>query len=124
MFIQTEATPNPDTVKFLPGLRVAGFHGPFDYPDAASARSSGSPAATSPASCRVHTANAVALKMRLAHKVTFRPLDEGLPADPMAGSTKIGTNDRARNMLRAERTVSASIRPFCVAPLASRASNV
>ena len=26
MFIQTEATPNPDTVKFLPGLPVAGFH--------------------------------------------------------------------------------------------------
>ena len=40
MFIQTEATPNPDTVKFLPGLPVAGFHGPFDYPDAASARAS------------------------------------------------------------------------------------
>lgn len=40
MFIQTEATPNPDTVKFLPGLPVAGFHGPYDYPDAASARSS------------------------------------------------------------------------------------
>ena len=40
MFIQTEATPNPDTVKFLPGLPVAGFHGPFDYPDAASAGAS------------------------------------------------------------------------------------
>jgi NFU1 iron-sulfur cluster scaffold homolog, mitochondrial len=40
MFIQTEATPNPDTVKFLPGLPVAGFHGPFDYPDAASAKAS------------------------------------------------------------------------------------
>jgi Fe-S cluster biogenesis protein NfuA len=40
MFIQTEPTPNPDTVKFLPGLPVAGFHGPFDYPDAASAGSS------------------------------------------------------------------------------------
>jgi NFU1 iron-sulfur cluster scaffold homolog, mitochondrial len=40
MFIQTEATPNPDTVKFLPGLPVAGSLGPFDYPDAASARSS------------------------------------------------------------------------------------
>jgi Fe-S cluster biogenesis protein NfuA len=40
MFIQTEATPNPDTVKFLPGLPVAGDHGPFDYPDAASAKSS------------------------------------------------------------------------------------
>jgi Fe-S cluster biogenesis protein NfuA len=40
MFIQTEATPNPDTVKFLPGIPVAGYLGPFDYPDAASARSS------------------------------------------------------------------------------------
>lgn len=40
MFIQTEATPNPDTVKFLPGLPVAGHYGPFDYPDAASARAS------------------------------------------------------------------------------------
>ena len=40
MFIQTEATPNPDTVKFLPGLPVAGFYGPFDYPDAASAKAS------------------------------------------------------------------------------------
>ena len=40
MFIQTEATPNPDTVKCLPGLPVAGFHGPFDYPDAASAKAS------------------------------------------------------------------------------------
>lgn len=40
MFIQTEATPNPDTVKFLPGQPVAGVRGPFDYPDAASARTS------------------------------------------------------------------------------------
>ncbi|MBA3068296.1 MAG: NifU family protein [Hyphomonas sp.] len=40
MFIQTEATPNPDTVKFLPGPPVAGHLGPFDYPDAASARAS------------------------------------------------------------------------------------
>ena len=40
MFIQTEATPNPDTVKFLPGQPVAGDRGPFDFPDAASARTS------------------------------------------------------------------------------------
>jgi NFU1 iron-sulfur cluster scaffold homolog, mitochondrial len=32
MFIQTEATPNPDTLKFLPGQPVAGAAGPFDYP--------------------------------------------------------------------------------------------
>ena len=38
MFIQTEPTPNPDTVKFLPGHPVAGDAGPFDFPDVASAR--------------------------------------------------------------------------------------
>ena len=38
MFIQTEPTPNPDTIKFLPGHEVAGDRGPFDFPDAASAR--------------------------------------------------------------------------------------
>lgn len=32
MFIQTEPTPNPDTLKFLPGQQVAGGAGPFDYP--------------------------------------------------------------------------------------------
>lgn len=31
MFIQTEPTPNPDTVKFLPGETVAGQAGPFDF---------------------------------------------------------------------------------------------
>lgn len=31
MFIQTEPTPNPDTIKFLPGREVAGEAGPFDY---------------------------------------------------------------------------------------------
>lgn len=31
MFIQTEPTPNPDTIKFLPGREVAGTAGPFDY---------------------------------------------------------------------------------------------
>lgn len=40
MFIQTEATPNPDTIKFLPGQEVVGHRGPFDFPDAASARTS------------------------------------------------------------------------------------
>ena len=38
MFIQTEPTPNPDTVKFLPGQEVVGMRGPFDFPDAGSAR--------------------------------------------------------------------------------------
>jgi len=31
MFIQTEPTPNPDTIKFLPGREVAGSAGPFDF---------------------------------------------------------------------------------------------
>lgn len=31
MFIQTEPTPNPDTIKFLPGQTVAGAAGPFDF---------------------------------------------------------------------------------------------
>ncbi|MEL6569829.1 MAG: NifU family protein [Pseudomonadota bacterium] len=33
MFIQTEQTPNPDTLKFIPGPEVAGSQGPFDFPD-------------------------------------------------------------------------------------------
>ena len=37
MFIQTEQTPNPDTLKFLPGQEVAGDAGPFDFANAASA---------------------------------------------------------------------------------------
>lgn len=40
MFIQTEPTPNPDTVKFLPGQAVAAHAGPFDFPDIDSARPS------------------------------------------------------------------------------------
>lgn len=39
MFIQTEPTPNPDTLKFIPGPEVAGGAGPFDFagPDQAAA---------------------------------------------------------------------------------------
>ncbi len=40
MFIQTEPTPNPDTLKFLPGRVVCGENGPFDFPDPASAGTS------------------------------------------------------------------------------------
>ena len=39
MFIQTESTPNPATLKFLPGQDVLG-KGTADFPDAASAASS------------------------------------------------------------------------------------
>lgn len=31
MFIQTEPTPNPETLKFLPGQAVTGDSGPFDF---------------------------------------------------------------------------------------------
>lgn len=31
MFIQTEPTPNPDTLKFLPGETVSGATGPYDF---------------------------------------------------------------------------------------------
>ena len=31
MFIQTEPTPNPDTLKFLPGQTVTGPSGPYDF---------------------------------------------------------------------------------------------
>ena len=34
MFIQTEATPNPATLKFLPGREVMA-EGTLDFPDAA-----------------------------------------------------------------------------------------
>ena len=40
MFIQTEATPNPDTIKFLPGQPVAGNAGPFDFAAPEEARTS------------------------------------------------------------------------------------
>ena len=39
MFIQTESTPNPATLKFLPGQSVLGM-GTADFPDAASAEKS------------------------------------------------------------------------------------
>ena len=37
MFIQTEATPNPATLKFLPGCAVMGAAPPQDFPSAAAA---------------------------------------------------------------------------------------
>lgn len=40
MFIQTEPTPNPDTIKFLPGQEVVGTLGPFDFANADAARAS------------------------------------------------------------------------------------
>ena len=40
MFIQTESTPNPATLKFLPGREVMGESSVADFPDAASAERS------------------------------------------------------------------------------------
>lgn len=37
MFIQTESTPNPATLKFLPGRDVAGEGALYDFPDAVAA---------------------------------------------------------------------------------------
>ena len=39
MFIQTEATPNPETLKFLPGRPVMGARAPVDFSDAEAAGS-------------------------------------------------------------------------------------
>ena len=40
MFIQTEPTPNPETIKFIPGETVAGAAGPFDFASVEEAGSS------------------------------------------------------------------------------------
>ena len=40
MFIQTEDTPNPATLKFLPGREVMGTRPPADFPNAAAAAAS------------------------------------------------------------------------------------
>ncbi len=40
MFIETEATPNPDVMKYLPGQAVAGDAGSFDFANAEAARMS------------------------------------------------------------------------------------
>ena len=40
MFIQTEATPNPATLKFMPGQAVMGTQPPVDFPNAEAAKAS------------------------------------------------------------------------------------
>ena len=40
MFIQTEATPNPATLKFMPGQAVMGTRPPADFPNAEAAKAS------------------------------------------------------------------------------------
>ena len=40
MFIQTEPTPNPETLKFLPGQPVTGTTGPYDFADISEAGTS------------------------------------------------------------------------------------
>ena len=44
MFIQTEATPNPATLKFMPGQAVMGTRPPADFPNAEAAKPHRSPA--------------------------------------------------------------------------------
>lgn len=40
MFIQTQDTPNPDSLKFLPGVEVLGKGNTYDFPTAMAAHSS------------------------------------------------------------------------------------
>jgi Fe-S cluster biogenesis protein NfuA len=40
MYIQTEATPNPETLKFIPGRSVMGERSPADFPNADAAQAS------------------------------------------------------------------------------------
>ena len=87
---------------------------------AVSARSSGRPELTRPASWRVQIDSPVELKTRR----TKKPPVSRLPPLPVAtGSTRMGTSAWARNRLRAARAVSASITPLRDWPWASRASN-
>lgn len=53
MFIQTESTPNPETLKFLPGRDVAGEGAAHDFPDQAAA-------ARSPLAAEIFTVEGVA----------------------------------------------------------------
>jgi hypothetical protein len=87
---------------------------------AVSARSSGSPAATSPASWRVHTASAAGVKMR--REAQPGPVAAFAPA--ATGVTATGTSACARNWARAARGFSASTRPVLALPAASSASNL
>lgn len=40
MFIQTQDTPNPDSLKFMPGVEVLGKGNTMDFPNLESAQSS------------------------------------------------------------------------------------
>lgn len=40
MFIQTQDTPNPDSLKFMPGIEVLGKGNTMDFPNLESAQSS------------------------------------------------------------------------------------
>jgi len=40
MFIQTQDTPNPDSLKFLPGVDVLGKGNTYDFPNGTTAHSS------------------------------------------------------------------------------------
>jgi len=88
---------------------------------AVSARSSCRPEPTRPASWRVQTASAVALK---TGRVSSRSDSVGAPAWLLASvATSSGTSACARRRLRAARAVSASTVPRRTWPSLSRASN-
>ena len=90
---------------------------------AVSARSSGRPDDTSPASCRVHTASVVALNTGRVNRRWPSEVPPPAAVCPVCTSSTVrGTNAWARSMLRADLAVSASSRPLRVWPWASRAS--
>jgi hypothetical protein len=90
---------------------------------AVSARSSGRPEPTSPASWRVQMASAVALNTgRVNRRWPVAPVP--VLAWSPTNSTAKGTNAWARNWLRAALAVSASTTPLRVRPWSSRASKL
>jgi hypothetical protein len=91
-------------------------------PIADSARSSGRPAATRPASWRVHTASDVASNTRREKRDMDVPV-LSFAAAP-TGLTASGTSERERNCARAALALSASSRPDCALPASSSASNL
>ncbi len=91
---------------------------------AVSARSSGRPDVTRPASWRVQIARPVAEKTLRRSSRSPQPEPGSLAAVPLpTGCTCSGTSACARNWLRTALAVSASIKPRRVSPWASRASN-
>src|ERR687894_19172 len=74
MFIETESTPNPATLKFIPGREVMGARGTADFPGAEAA-------ARSPLASRIFALPGVARRRR-RHRVPRLPRRRGAPAPP------------------------------------------